>query len=146
MSKKLASLMLTAGIATWAVFATGPGMTPTASGQQVLPGGQAAKIRSYGGGAAPSAWIKIIPNVEGDHGMIITDVVYFSGGLPADRVQLKYTLGTAETFFHFLYYNNTTCYALSLKSGITIPAGAEVWMRSLGGEGDQGFLLSGYIW
>jgi hypothetical protein len=134
-------------VAVAAVFAVGislSGLTQHASADQVLPGGHAAKIRSYfttiPGGQTPTVFI---PSVEGDHGTIFTDFQVAADGNTAGRVRLEYNDGTG--WKPALWWKQDPGAApATLSSGIPIPAGAAV--RVAADNGTAYVTVSGYIW
>lgn len=130
-----------------AVFVVGLSLsafTQHASGDQVLPGGHAAKIRSYYALLLQQQGDSvIIPSVEGDHGFILTDVVTAydeQTDLNPCVVCVSYKVGDNSTRL-------TISSSARFGSGLPIPKGAEVHVynrRACDWYGN--ITLSGYTW
>jgi hypothetical protein len=131
-----------------AVFMAGlslSGLTQQTRADQVLPGGHAAKIRSYRHVALGGTYENIIiPVVEGDHGMILTD--FAVGATNTGRMYIDYSTDGINWDKGFAWTKTTSSPScVSLESGIPIPSGAAVRVYCEG-SGDNNVTISGYIW
>lgn len=114
-------------------------------GQPILPGGRAAKIRSY------SATLKhgevIIPSVEGPNGFIITDIVAREEGSDFALFDLVQS-GDIKATLSYSDYSEGSIFRFPVtyhfQSGIVLAPGEPVTVNITGGGSNVSLLVSGY--
>ncbi len=127
-----------------ALFVLGPGLSDfvtKADAQQVLPGGRAAKIRSYYKYGSSGT---IIASAEGPNGFIITDVMFIPvGGAHIDSLRLGVD---SDIIAYFANGTDSTgaVESFHFESGLPVPAGSEVTFHTGTSGRSIQLTISGY--
>jgi hypothetical protein len=119
-------------------------LVPTATGQEILPGGRPAKIQSYYVAATVGDPVVVIPSVPGPHGFILTDIVAHrsesgpgelivqQGAVEKARILVAGVTERIGAHYHF-------------ESGIRLESGEEIKVDVRGGSSPTTYAtLSGY--
>ena len=112
--------------------------SPSAQGGPTIPqGGQTGKIRSYFAQASTGSYATIIPSAEGMNGFLITDI---HQNTPSGSYELEFNEGSG-----FILLFRSTQPGVSFKSGLPIPAGAEVRIKN-GASGTLFYTIVGHTY
>ena len=98
--------------------------TPRASGQQIVPGGRPARIRSYFVTVETGGQATLIPTVEGVNGTILTDFVF--DGASGIYLRIEVDTGSGWEPKAKFKFENGVHPKYSFQSGIPVPAGSTV--------------------